>query len=116
MNIAIRDGIRTASRRRFLRTLTLELCAAVALLWHPASAQDELPTATPTPATECHICQDQPCGPPCPDGSSSGICASNQESGCACAFVGCGPSPCAECTCTGDRDGDGRVTIDEIVA
>lgn len=25
-------------------------------------------------------------------------------------------SPCVECTCAGDRDGDGRVTIDEVVA
>ncbi len=91
-----------------------------------AIEQGEALTATPAPPpaptptiltlTGCDGCHNQPCGPLCPDGSPSAICANTLESAvCGCVFVGCAPSPCTECSCTGDRNGDGQVTIDEIV-
>jgi hypothetical protein len=55
----------------------------------------------------------QPCGPPCPDGSPMGTCFC--EFTCACISSGCAPSVCAQCSCNGDRNGDGQVTVDEVV-
>ena len=54
----------------------------------------------------------EPCGLPCPDGSLSGWCFC--ESVCICANLGC-PSVCSQCPCTGDSNGDGQVTIDELL-
>jgi hypothetical protein len=54
----------------------------------------------------------EPCGLPCPDGSFMGTCFC--EFACICIQRGC-PSVCAQCPCTGDSNGDGQVTIDEIL-
>jgi hypothetical protein len=104
-----------------------------ALLALPASAAaPEPPTATPPPTSPTDIggtptntvtptpgpcdghCDFRACGPPCPDGSPMAVCAPIGDV-CGCTFIGCAPSTCAQCACTGDRNGDGRVTVDEII-
>lgn len=56
----------------------------------------------------------EPCGLPCSDGSFNGRCFCGESMGCLCNFVGC-PTLCAQCQCNGDRNGDGGVTVDEIL-
>jgi hypothetical protein len=74
------------------------------------------PTETPTAGPCGSHCDYRPCGPLCPDGSPMAICHPYLGfCGGACDEIGCPPSVCAQCACTGDRNGDGQVTIDEII-
>jgi hypothetical protein len=56
-----------------------------------------------------------PCGLPCPDGSVAGRCICPLGADMCYCQGSCPPTACAQCQCNGDRNGDGRVTIDEVL-
>ena len=100
----------------FCTDLTIDTGCACALLCAGPTSTPAPPVPTPTPTAVlgacAAACDNRPCEGQCPDGSlADGMCSSlTIDRGCACTLSCGGVS-----LCPGDCNGDGQVTVSELV-